>query len=137
MRIQKRWLLSPRPAFTLVELIVVIAIIAGLAALIVLIFPRLQDSQRVAKGGDVLQGQLFLAKQMALRDQLPRGVGLLLGPTAGQYTSLQLVEQPLPYTVGQATGIANFGNNIYTNSTASTTPPGKYDIQFTANASFG
>jgi prepilin-type N-terminal cleavage/methylation domain-containing protein len=107
MGIQKRSPLSPSPAFTLVELIVVIAVIAALAALVVLLFPRLQDSQRVAKGADVLQGQLFLAKQMAARDQLPRGVRLIQGPNAGQYTSVQLIEQPLSYAVGQATGAAN------------------------------
>src|SRR5215467_6354183 len=106
MRIQERLPVSPRSAFTLVELIVVIGILAALAALIVLIVPRLQDSQRVAKGADVLQGQLFLAKQMALRDQQPRGVRLIQGPNAGQYTSVQLIEQPLAYSVGQATGSA-------------------------------
>jgi prepilin-type N-terminal cleavage/methylation domain-containing protein len=97
MRVHQRLRLSARPAFTLVELIVVIAIIAGLAALTVLIFPRLQESQRVAKGADVVQGQLFLAKQMALRDQLPRGVRLIQDST-GYVTSLQIIEQPLPYT---------------------------------------
>ncbi len=123
MAIHRRSPLSPRLAFTLVELIVVIGIVAALAALIVLIFPRLQDSQRVAKGADVLQGQLFLAKQMALRDQTPRGVRLIQGPNAGQYTSLQLIEQPLPYSVGQATGYANPSNFI----------PSGYDVKFSTS----
>jgi prepilin-type N-terminal cleavage/methylation domain-containing protein len=125
MAIHRRSPLPPRPAFTMVELIVVIAILLALAALIVLIFPRLQDSQRVAKGADVLQGQLFLAKQMAMRDQTPRGVRLIQGPNAGQYTSVQLIEQPLAYAIGQATGSAN----------PSTIMPGGYDVKFSTTQS--
>lgn len=95
-----------RPAVTLIELLVVMAIIAGLAALAVAIFPRLQDSQRVAKGADVVQGQLFLAKQMALRDQLPRGLRLVRDPAdGGRVHGVQLIEQPQPYVKGQLEGV--------------------------------
>jgi prepilin-type N-terminal cleavage/methylation domain-containing protein len=113
MRIQERLPLSPRSAFTLVELIVVIGILAALAALIVLIFPRLQDSQRVAKGADVVQGQLFLAKQMALRDQAPRGLRFIPDPNDQLIHSVQLIEQPLPYNVGTVTSI-NTATNVVT-----------------------
>jgi type II secretory pathway pseudopilin PulG len=86
---------------TLVELIVVMAIIAGLAALVLLILPRLQDSQRTAKGADIVQGQLFVARQMALRDQLPRGVRLVsTGNFGNRFDQLQLIEQPPAYTTG-------------------------------------
>src|SRR5436305_1816449 len=91
-----------RPSFTLVEMIVVIAIIALLAALAVLILPALQNNQRVASGADAVQGQLFIAKQMALRDQQPRGVRLIPGNNG--FTSLQLIEQPAPYTNGAVYG---------------------------------
>jgi prepilin-type N-terminal cleavage/methylation domain-containing protein len=87
---------SPRPAFTLVELIVAMLIVAAIAGLAVAIVPRLQDSQRATKGGDVVQGSLFLAKQLALRDQQPRGIRLVLDASGTTASSLQLIEQP-PY----------------------------------------
>jgi prepilin-type N-terminal cleavage/methylation domain-containing protein len=96
MRASHRSPSSPRPAFTLVELMVVIVIIAALAGLAVLLVPQLQDSQRVAKGADTVQGALFMAKQMALRDQQPRGVRLVVNPADGLVHSLQFIEQP-PY----------------------------------------
>jgi type II secretory pathway pseudopilin PulG len=111
MRARQRSRLSPRPAFTLVELVVVIGIILALAALTIMIFPRLQDSTRVAKGADVVQGQVYLAKQLALRDQLPRGVRLLQD-SSGYFTSLQLIEQPAPYIVGQVTSISAFPSAV-------------------------
>jgi prepilin-type N-terminal cleavage/methylation domain-containing protein len=108
MRIYQRSRLSPRPAFTLVELVVVIGIVLVLAALTIMIFPRLQDSTRVAKGADVVQGQVFLAKQLALRDGLPRGVRLIQDPSDNLVHSLQIIEQPMPYLTGQVTGISAF-----------------------------
>src|SRR5947208_9329373 len=92
-----------RPSFTLVEMLVVIGIIALLAALAVLILPSLQNNQRVASGADVVQGQLFIAKQMALRDQQSRGVRLIAGNNG--FTSLQLIEQPAPFTNGAVFGV--------------------------------
>ncbi len=111
MRIHHRSPSSPRSAFTLVELIVAMAIIATLAALAVLIFPRLQDSQRVIKGADQLQGTFFIARNMAIRDQLPRGVRLLpVVDTDGlvRVHSLQYIEQPayfLPPAGSQLYGV--------------------------------
>jgi prepilin-type N-terminal cleavage/methylation domain-containing protein len=104
MRSAHRLPTSSRPGLTLVELIVVIAIIAFLAGLAALLFPRLQDSQRTAKGADIVQGNLFVAKQMALRDQLARGVRLVssTGSATGPFDQLQLIEQPTPYTTGVA-----------------------------------
>jgi prepilin-type N-terminal cleavage/methylation domain-containing protein len=93
---------SSRRGLTLVELLVVIGIIAGLAALAALIFPRLQDSQRTSKGSDIVQGNLFVAKQMALRDQLPRGVRFVSTGASGPnlFDQVQLIEQPPAFTAG-------------------------------------
>src|SRR5579885_233656 len=97
MSVHHRSPTRPRPAFTLVELIVAVAIIAVLAALAVLIIPQLQDNQRGASGADQVQGALFLAKQWAMRDQVPRGIRLVptLDPDGKtRVHSLQLIEQP-------------------------------------------
>jgi prepilin-type N-terminal cleavage/methylation domain-containing protein len=93
---------SPRGGFTLVEMLVVITILAALAGLAVLLFPRLQDSQKSTKAADLVQQQLFVSKQMALRDQLPRGVRLVssLGSPTGPFDQLQLIEQPPAYSTG-------------------------------------
>ncbi len=115
-----------RRGLTLVELLVVIAIIAGLAALLVLIFPTLQDSQRAAKGADIVQGQLFVARQMALRDQQPRGVRLVASGNFGQtitvngqqqfvpfFDQLQLIEQPAAYATGVVPNLINNPNTTW------------------------
>ena len=97
MRTHHRSPLSPRPAFTLVELIVAMAVIAVLAGLAVLIFPRLQDSQQASKAAEQVQGTYFAARLMAMRDQLPRGVRLVPTlDTDGVYRvhQLQYIEQP-------------------------------------------
>ncbi len=112
-----------RLALTLIELIVVIAVMAILLGLTLVLFPRLQDSQRVAKGADVLQGQLFLAKQMALRDQMPYGVRLIPDPADGLIHQLQLIEQPLPFTSGVVTSVS---------STATPTTPPSYQVTLSA-----
>jgi prepilin-type N-terminal cleavage/methylation domain-containing protein len=115
MRTPHRTLTSPRRGFTLVEMLVVVGVIAGLAALTVLLFPRLQDSQRSTKAADLVQQQLFVAKQMALRDQQPRGVRFVssVGSQAGPFDQLQLIEQPAAYSTGVVPT-----NQIITNPTS-------------------
>jgi len=114
MRIHHRLPSSPRPAFTLVELIVAIAIIAVLAALAVMIFPRLQDSQQIPRGADQVQGTLFIARQMAMRDQLPRGVRLV--PTLDQADNvyrvhtLQYIEQPAYFLAPAGSALVGMSN---------------------------
>jgi prepilin-type N-terminal cleavage/methylation domain-containing protein len=84
-----------RPAFTLVELLVVIAVMLVLMTLAVAFVPRVREQQRVSQAAASVQGWLAIAKQWALRDQAPRGVRLT--PTAGNgawVTTLQYIEQP-------------------------------------------
>jgi prepilin-type N-terminal cleavage/methylation domain-containing protein len=93
-----------RGAFTLIELIVVIAIITVIAVIGALLFPRLQDSQKIVRAADRLQGVMLNAKQRAKRDSKPTGVRILLDPKTNQATQLQYVQQPDYYTTGQCLG---------------------------------
>src|SRR5687768_12051149 len=74
--------LPRRAGFTLVELVVAVAIIATLAALTALYFPRYSDKEIVARGADQLQGWLLMARQRAMRDGLPTGLLLVDHPVA-------------------------------------------------------
>src|SRR5262245_2135502 len=69
-----------RPGFTLVELIVVISIVILLATLAVVFLPSFADTQRAGQGAEQLQKWLLIAKQRALRDQVPTGVRLIVSP---------------------------------------------------------
>jgi prepilin-type N-terminal cleavage/methylation domain-containing protein len=91
---------QPRPGFTLVELLVVIAIVLALAGLVILFLPRVQESQRAARGGTIVQGTLFIAKQRAMRDQAPRGVRLMVDLSTGFVSSMQFIEQPDDFSGG-------------------------------------
>lgn len=92
-----------RPAFTLIEILVVLALIGVLAGLAIYFVPSFQTSERAARGGTNLQGWLNSARQRALRDQAPRGVRILfenIDVTTNpadkiiQATKCQFIEQP-------------------------------------------
>jgi prepilin-type N-terminal cleavage/methylation domain-containing protein len=92
-----------RPAFTLTEMLVVIAIILILTTTGILIAPGLAKQQRAANGADQVQGALLIAKQRAKRDQVPTGVRLIAAdPTNpnSDFNELVYVQQPEPYTGG-------------------------------------
>jgi prepilin-type N-terminal cleavage/methylation domain-containing protein len=98
-----------RPAFTLVELLVVLTILSVLATLVVVfVLPAFQDNRNVVRGVDRASGALLIAKQRALRDQLPRGVRLL-PDAAGSTTArqLQYVEQPDFFSAGSVAATNN------------------------------
>jgi prepilin-type N-terminal cleavage/methylation domain-containing protein len=88
---------TARRGITLIELLVVIVIFVGLAAMIMAVAPRFGERQAPSRGASQLQSWLSLAKQLALRDQRPRGIRLV--PPSGlfdaQYvTELVYIEQP-------------------------------------------
>src|SRR5438552_15235656 len=66
-----------RRGFTLIELLVVIAIIVALMAMVALAAPRFAERQGPSRGAMQLQSWLNLARQMAIRDQRPRGIRML------------------------------------------------------------
>jgi prepilin-type N-terminal cleavage/methylation domain-containing protein len=94
-----------RSAFTLVEMLVAVAIILALSALIVAFTPSFLNSQKTSRGADLLQRWLMVAKQRARRDGFPRGVRLVADSNAPTLVrSLQYIEQPDYYTKGSVTG---------------------------------
>jgi prepilin-type N-terminal cleavage/methylation domain-containing protein len=114
------------PGYTLVELLVVMALMLVLTALAVLIVPRINDEQRATKAATQLQQWIEIAKQRAVRDRAPRGVRLLAGKTAVlQVTDIVYLEQPDDYHLGA------------TDDSAVTHAAQKLKIQSTATASAG
>ena len=99
-----------RAGFTLVELIVVLSIIATIAALTALYFPRYQDKEMVARGADNLQGWLLNARQRAKRDGLPTGLVLMqtTNPQLNQGVNCVIecryIQQPDDFAVGLYVG---------------------------------
>jgi prepilin-type N-terminal cleavage/methylation domain-containing protein len=95
-----------RPAFTLIELMVVVFIIMVLASIVLAFLPSRQ-SRLAAQGADQLQTFIASARSRALRDQAPRGVRLIPTTVNGHsvFTEFELVEVPEPYAPGVALSI--------------------------------
>jgi prepilin-type N-terminal cleavage/methylation domain-containing protein len=101
-----------RAGFTLVELIVAIAIIATLAALTAVYFPRFQEQEGVSRGADMLQGLLLAARQQARRDGVPTGLRFQVQVNSSNQptyaTGVQFVQQPGDYAQGWYTGVTQY-----------------------------
>lgn len=94
-----------RRGFTLIEMLVVIAIIGVLAGLVVFAFPSFTSKKRAGNGASQLQGWLFQAKMRAFRDGAGRGLRLYRDTTdINKVLQCQYVEVPDDFT----------GGNIYT-----------------------
>jgi prepilin-type N-terminal cleavage/methylation domain-containing protein len=84
-------------AFTLVEMLVVIAIILVIAALAAAFAPRVNDNQNLSRAVDNLEQWLLTAKMRAKRDGLATGIRFIPdpnNPTSGIYYQLQYIQQP-------------------------------------------
>src|SRR5207237_3702592 len=92
---------SCRHAFTLVEMIVVLAIVLALSALAVALAPRLGERQKTRRAADQLQGWFGIARQWARRAHVPTGIRLLPGRllpnpvnfNSNYVTELQYIQQ--------------------------------------------
>lgn len=87
-----------RGAFTLIEMLVVIAIILALAALAAAFAPRVSENQRMTRAVDNLEQWLLTAKMRAKRDGLATGLRFIQGPgdAVGTYSQFQYIQQPEP-----------------------------------------
>src|SRR5262245_7436411 len=96
-----------RRGFTLVELLVVIALLALLASLSVMVIMGLTDNARAPRGASLVQQTLSAAKMRAVRDRAPRGVRLLIDPAAPMVVrKLQFIAQPEDFVVQPGVAVA-------------------------------
>lgn len=129
-----RTLRTRRPAFTLVELMVVMGIMIALAGIAVAVAESgAFGSQKVISAADRASGWLLIAKQRAVRDQTPNGVRFFRHPQAAtdpntyayRFTEAQYIEQPNPWAPNPAQEGNPTGPRIVFSYqwTTSTTPP--------------
>ncbi len=104
-----------RDAFTLIEMMVVIAIILALAALAAAFAPRVNENQKMTRAVDNLEQWLLTAKMRAKRDGLATGIRFIpdpndLDPTnlrtslSKTYSQFQYIQQPEPLIGGVCLG---------------------------------
>jgi type II secretory pathway pseudopilin PulG len=118
MRPSSRLAPRSRPAFTLVEMTVVLIILLGLAAMIVGFAPRMQDTQKVQRGASQLQGWLGVARQWARAARVPTGIRLQPGrvqpntalPNVNYVTDLQYIQQPPDFVASPGLTPTDFPN---------------------------
>jgi prepilin-type N-terminal cleavage/methylation domain-containing protein len=107
-----------RRAFTLIEMLVVIAIILVLAALAAAFMPRVQDSTKLTSGIDQLEQWLLTAKMRAKRDGLATGIRLIADANnPGMYSQAQYVQQPDPLSGGWLSITQTPGSVVYSSGT--------------------
>jgi hypothetical protein len=83
-------------------MIVVIGIMLTLATLTVAFLPKVNNYQKVQQAASRVQGWLLTAKQRALRDQMPRGLRIIVDGDS-MSRGLQYIEQPDDFTGGTLT----------------------------------
>jgi prepilin-type N-terminal cleavage/methylation domain-containing protein len=121
-----RLLRSQRHGFTLVELMVVIALMLVLASLAVLFIPRVNSEQQATRAAGQLQQWFEMAKQRAARDRAPRGVRLLAGSANPTFvTDLVFLVQADDYYLGSV-GVAPA--TILSRATISTSTKVSFDM---------
>jgi prepilin-type N-terminal cleavage/methylation domain-containing protein len=103
-----------RAAFTLVELLVVMFLLALLAGLVFLLVPNINDQARAPRGAVMLQQWLQIAKNNAMRDRTNWGIRLTVktmpdpnnaNVTLTVATDAQYIQQPGDFVV--LPGVAN------------------------------
>lgn len=83
-----------RTGATLVELLVVMAIITALGALALMVLPSIANSDNTLRGTADVQSTLRSSQSMAGSSRLPRGVRFLVTPGTTYSTEMQFLEAP-------------------------------------------
>lgn len=63
-----------RPAYSLVELLVVIGIILGVMGMVMAIYPSYNQREEMYKSADIIRNSLMRARQWAIRDKAITGI---------------------------------------------------------------
>ena len=92
-QIAKHQTTKQRPAYSLVELLVVIGIILGVMGMVMAIYPSYNQREEMYKSADIVRNSLMRARQWAIRDKAITGIefGTLLGKPG---VSLTFVQSP-------------------------------------------
>lgn len=83
----RRW------AFTLIEMLVVVALMLILMTIAAAMFPRFAENQRIIKGADQISTMLVNARMRAQRDRASTGVRIEFDPSTGQARQLTFVQR--------------------------------------------
>jgi prepilin-type N-terminal cleavage/methylation domain-containing protein len=104
-----------REAFTLIELIVVVAVILTIAALAAAFVPSVSDNTNLSRAVDLTEQVLLTAKLRAKRDQLATGVRFIQaqGDAASTYSQFQYIQQPDPLAGGWVSTTQTTGSVLY------------------------
>lgn len=111
---------TSRGAYTLIELLVAIAIILALAALAAAFLPRVSGNQNLIRSMDQLEQWLLTAKMRAKRDGLATGLRFNPDPNnPGMFSEVQFIQQPEPLSGGWISATNTPGsvpyNSLYLN----------------------
>jgi prepilin-type N-terminal cleavage/methylation domain-containing protein len=108
-------IVNRRGGFTLVELLVVMAIILAIAALAAAFAPRITDNTNLSRAVDNIEQWLLTAKMRAKRDGLATGIRLVQaqGDPKGFYSQVQYIQQPDPLTGGWMSATQTTGSVAY------------------------
>jgi type II secretory pathway pseudopilin PulG len=123
---------------TLVELMVVIAIMLVLIALGAAFVPRVSQSQQLSTAIDSLEQWLLSAKVRAKRDGLPTGLRFIPDPNnPGMYSQFVYIQQPDPLVGGTPLGNGQFKGGYlgWITSTATGTTATFGGVDFTGGQS--
>lgn len=93
---------TTRPGFTLVELLVAMAVIVTLSAIALLVVPNVMSHDRTTDAASLARQWIMISKARAARDSLPRGVRLIVGSDPNNpaktntswVTEVQYIEAP-------------------------------------------